>query len=146
MKLIRTVWFCVFVWQAFAPLSWAQGSPKKVSFGTGFVVAEGGYIVTAHHILQGRDRILVGPVSGNRWAVAKVVKVNAQDDLALLQAKIAGKPLFIAPWREVPVGLEVFAIGYPQCHEGQTPLNVKPKADDPWTYRPNMTLRKTGYG
>ncbi len=114
MKLIRTVLFCVFAWQAFAPLSWAQGSPQKVSFGTGFVVAEGGYIVTANHILQGRDRILVGPVSGNRWAVAKVIKVNAQDDLALLQAKVAGKPLFIAPWSEVPVGLEVFAIGYPQ--------------------------------
>jgi len=113
MKFIRAVLFCILAMHAFVPWAWARGPSKVVSFGTGFVVAEGGYIVTANHLLQGKGRILVGPVSGKRWAVATVVKVNEKDDLALLKAKVSGKPLFIAPWSDVPVGLEAFAIGYP---------------------------------
>ncbi len=98
---------------AFAIVGHAQEKPTS-SVGTGFFVSKAGHIVTAYHVIRGRSQVLVGPVDRGLWRIATVVKIDETNDLALLQAKLDRPPLSIAPWSEVPVGLEAVVIGYPQ--------------------------------
>ena len=100
--------------------SWSQSTapaatpaPGQVAIGTGFVVAEG-YLLTAMHIVRDRESIWVGPVDGKRWVKAELIKSDNPLDLALLSVKITAPPLVFAPWSEVPTGLEVSTIGFPQ--------------------------------
>lgn len=88
-------------------------APSQVSVGTGFVIAEG-FLLTAQHVLRGQDTIWVGPIDGRQWVRAEVVKFDNQLDLALISAKVSAPALSFATWSEVPTGLEVTAIGYPQ--------------------------------
>jgi S1-C subfamily serine protease len=87
-------------------------SESKTSFGTGFAVSQT-HILTAHHIIAGKDSLWIGPVEG-KWAKATLLKSSAELDLALLSADIEAKPLSIANWEDVPIGVEAFVIGYPQ--------------------------------
>jgi S1-C subfamily serine protease len=86
---------------------------EPVSMGTGFYVSGAGHIVTALHVIRGKSQVLVGPVDRRLWRVATVLKTDEAIDLALLQVKLDRPPLTIAPWSEVPVGLEAVVIGYP---------------------------------
>lgn len=85
----------------------------RANVGTGFVVAEG-YLLTANHILRDKDSFWVGPVDGKKWIKASVVKSDNALDLALISAKIDAKPLPIATWSQVPIGLDIVVIGFPQ--------------------------------
>jgi S1-C subfamily serine protease len=90
----------------------------SVSWGTGFVVAEG-HMLTAHHVVKGRASILVGPVglgpTGQpRWVLAQVMHTDPALDLALLKARIDLPPLPLHPETTLPLGLEISVIGYPQ--------------------------------
>jgi len=101
----------VFSAQAQTPAT--PNTPGQLSVGTGFVVAEG-YLLTAQHVLRGQDSIWVGPLEGRKWVRAEVVKFDNQLDLALISAKVSAAALSFATWADVPTGLEVTAIGYPQ--------------------------------
>lgn len=109
--------FRVIVIQAVLSLIWfpsqAQSSEGAFSLGTGFVVAED-YLVTAAHVLRGRDSVWVGPIGPKRWVKARVIKVNEQHDLALISAKVEASVVKFARWSDVPTGLEIFVIGFPQ--------------------------------
>jgi S1-C subfamily serine protease len=96
-----------------AQISTSAAASSQVSVGTGFVVAEG-FLLTAQHVLRGQDSIWVGPIEGRQWVRAEVVKFDNQLDLALISAKVSARPLSFASWADVPTGLEVTAIGYPQ--------------------------------
>jgi len=96
-----------------AQTSAPSAASQQVSVGTGFVVAEG-FLLTAQHVLRGQDSIWVGPIDGRQWVRAEVVKFDNQLDLALISAKVSASPLSFASWSDVPTGLEVTAIGYPQ--------------------------------
>ena len=87
---------------------------EPVSTGTGFFVSAAGHIVTANHVIRGKSQVLVGPIDRRQWRVATVLKTDEVNDLALLQARLDRPALPIAPWNEVPVGLEAVVIGYPQ--------------------------------
>lgn len=91
----------------------APNSPAQISLGTGFVVSDG-YLLTAMHVVRDKDSIWVGPIEGRRWVKAELVKYDNQLDLALLSAKVSATPLSFAAWSEVPTGLEVTLIGFPQ--------------------------------
>lgn len=82
--------------------------------GTGFMVAEPDYLVTAYHVIKGQNEILVGPLEGRKLIKAEVAAVDEANDLALLKAPVARTPLKIAAWDSVPVGLEVYVMGFPQ--------------------------------
>ena len=86
---------------------------NNLQLGSGFVIADG-YVLTAHHVILGRNNIFVGPVTTNRWVLAEVVKVDPKLDIALLKAKVVMPSLRFANSMEVPTGLEVFVLGYPQ--------------------------------
>ena len=81
--------------------------------GTAFAVAEG-YWLTAQHVVDGKDMVLLGPLERSRWVRAEVVKSDARLDLVLLKARTTRPVLSFARWQEVPVGLEVSVIGFPQ--------------------------------
>lgn len=92
----------------------AQSTPaSNLSMGTGFVVAEG-LMVTAAHVLRDKDSVWVGPMEAKRWLRAQVVKVDEQHDLALIAVKLDAPALSLARWSDVPNGLEVFVVGFPQ--------------------------------
>lgn len=86
---------------------------NNLQLGSGFVIADG-YVLTAHHVILGRNNIFVGPVTTNRWVLAEVVKVDPKLDIALLKAKVVMPSLRFTNSMEVPTGLEVFVLGYPQ--------------------------------
>lgn len=113
-EMKRVLLSCALVSMALAlPAARAQ-TPLPVSFGSGFVVSEEGYVVTAFHVIRDQPQILVGPLERNLWRVAQVVKVDETKDLALLKLRLARPALPVAEWKDVPIGLEALVIGYPQ--------------------------------
>lgn len=105
----------------------AEPAAETVSFavnatnaGTSFVVGSG-YLLTAHHVIQGRNSIQVGPLADGKWATAEVVQSDAKLDLALLKANIDLPPVALYNSPDIPVGLEINVIGYPQPkYQGMT--------------------------
>ena len=92
----------------------AAAKPNAVNLGTGFVISEQGHVLTAHHVIKDKSQVLVGPIEGDKWRVAQVVKVDEAKDLALLKARLDRPSLALADWASVPQGLETLVIGYPQ--------------------------------
>lgn len=91
----------------------ARTSFRASVLGTGFAIAPG-YVLTAHHVIQNRPTLLVGPIGKSQWIAAEVVKSDPQMDLALLSAKVPGPGLTIATDTLAPTGLEISVIGFPQ--------------------------------
>jgi len=111
--LSKTLFFATLL-VAFSLQIWAQTPPPpQFSVGTGFIVADG-YLLTAQHVLRNQDSVWVGPIDGKRWVKAEIIKYDNQLDLALIKAAISGSALSFANWSDVPTGLEVMAIGFPQ--------------------------------
>jgi putative serine protease PepD len=85
--------------------------------GSGIVVSTKGLIVTNNHVIAGAGTITVQfDGSGGPTRTAKVVGVDASNDLALLSVKPAGLrlvPLRFAASPSVHVGDPAFAIGNP---------------------------------
>lgn len=96
-----------------ASAAFAQES-FKTQVGTAFVVAAPDYLVTALHVVKGQNEILVGPLDGRKLVKAELAAVDEANDLALLKAPVARTALKVAAWDSVPVGLEVFVMGFPQ--------------------------------
>lgn len=101
--------------------TWAQeaqipnrisGSEKSVSVGTGFFISDDGYLLTANHVIQKREKILI-KLRSNVIQAATLIKADPVSDLALLKTNGPSTPLGIANWSDIPVGLEVYVIGYP---------------------------------
>ncbi len=90
---------------------------------TGFAVADGNWLVTARHVIQGKPCVAVanGVVESDgassqpmRWEAAKVLASNARLDVAVLHLQTRRPPLSLALWPSVPIGLEAAVVGYPQ--------------------------------
>jgi len=107
------------------------GGPGRVSppqgttsTGTGFVVAEGGYVLTCQHVIGQSEKVEVRDVTGAKHK-AKVVAADAGNDLCLLKAdQLDAKPIPTAPPNSVSTGETVFCLGYPMegILENQTPV------------------------
>lgn len=92
-------------------------SRNILSSGTGFVVAEGGYILTNKHVVDGPGRVAVRIAGVKEPVAAKSVKLHEKLDVALVQIDLPES------YQPQPVGLnagqlnrglEVGAFGYPQ--------------------------------
>ena len=109
VKSLLTVLFCLGV-----PL---MGAEKKdlvsvKNTGTGFFITNDGYILTNHHVVEGASNVSIKAEKGE--LSAKIIKVDKQNDLAVL--KVDGKfaALPVVSSRKVGLGDEVFTIGFPQ--------------------------------
>lgn len=100
----------------------AQAQPQKGSrevrifSGTGFFVSNRGHLITNEHVVRGCDTVTVrGAVSPIK---AKVLRVDAENDLALLQADTV--PGRVATLRQEEDALRrgdpVMVMGYPKEH------------------------------
>ncbi len=93
------------------PLSDAASGRGGV--GTGFVLDQEGHVVTAYHVVEGREEILTTLPSGERY-VARVVGVSSEFDVALLRIDAPRSlltPLKLGDSTALQVGQKVLAIG-----------------------------------
>ena len=100
-----------------APKSGSSFSGKDVAesrpsaSGTGFFISEDGFLVTNEHVVK--DAAQVRLVTSAGLISAKVVKVDAANDLALLKAEGKFSPLPVASSRSVKLGATVATVGFP---------------------------------
>ncbi|WP_149453116.1 S1C family serine protease [Pasteuria penetrans] len=85
------------------------------NIGTGFIVHEGGYILTNYHVIQGEHSILVRLSSGEKLLPVRILAVDRERDFALLgvQTPAPIPPLPLGCSRMVQPGEWVVAIGNP---------------------------------
>lgn len=111
LKISYVSFFCVI---SFSVSAEPIRQLSTMSFGTGFIVDKEGYVVTAWHVIKNKHQIYVGPIVGNKWKKAKIIKFDEKRDLVLLKIQAIDRPAVeIAEWSDVPIGLEVYSIGYP---------------------------------
>ncbi|MCX6929091.1 MAG: tetratricopeptide repeat-containing serine protease family protein [Verrucomicrobia bacterium] len=79
--------------------------------GTGFFITEDGFLVTNEHVVKDGAQIRLLTSAG--LISAKVVKVNAANDLALLKAEGRFAALPVATSRTVRLGGTVATVGFP---------------------------------
>ena len=79
--------------------------------GTGFFITADGYFVTNAHVIKGGEQIRL--VTSNGMISAKLVKVDAVNDLALLKAEGTFQPLPVASSRSAKLGGTVSTVGFP---------------------------------
>jgi len=103
--------------------SGASGTPppaaesNAVRTGTGFMIAPGGYILTAYHIVANTGRCEVRAVNGQR-VDARIVAADPQSDLVLLQADLSTTDyLGVRDSSQVKLGEEVWTLGFPNLEQ-----------------------------
>lgn len=86
---------------------------EQRSLGSGVIISSDGYILTNAHVIQGADQILVMLYDG-RQAVANVVGVDAETDLAVLSVELESiRAISIGDPNSAQVGDVTLAIGNP---------------------------------
>ena len=82
------------------------------SAGTGFVVGDGSYIVTNHHVISGANTINVLTYD-DKVLPAQIIGSDSVADIALLKINEKLSPFEFASSDEVTVGEKIIAIGNP---------------------------------
>jgi serine protease DegQ len=98
-----------------APDLKVEDDEVEFGVGTGVVIVDKGIILTNWHVVQGADRIKVTFMDGLE-AEADIKGVQAEDDLAVLQARKIPDDLIAATMRstaDLAVGDQVIAVGFP---------------------------------
>jgi len=84
---------------------------SPVATGTGFFITDDGYLISNYHVVKDATRVRL--LTGAGLIDAKVVQVDAANDLALLKADGRFAPLPIAASRTVALGGTVATVGFP---------------------------------
>jgi serine protease Do len=81
--------------------------------GSGFFVSPDGFILTAAHVVSGRDSCIVKTGDGNQIE-AKVLRIDQAFDVALIKVQMKDRPhLKLTTGPSPTPGSEVYAIGTP---------------------------------
>ena len=88
-----------------------DGMIRLASSGSGVFITEDGFLVTNEHVV--RDTTQIRLVTSAGFISAKVVKVDAANDLALLKAEGRFAALPVASSRAVKLGGTVATVGFP---------------------------------
>jgi len=90
------------------------GTVPQQGQGSGFVLDKSGHVLTNYHVIEGANRGIEVMLSNKRRYSAKVVGVDKQHDLALLQIDAPNlEPVTLADSSNLNVGQKVYAIGNP---------------------------------
>ena len=92
-------------------VSTSDDSSAPVASGSGFFITEDGYLITNEHVVK--DAAQVRLVTSAGLISARVVKVDAANDLALLKAEGRFASLPIAASRAMKLGGTVATVGFP---------------------------------
>lgn len=88
-----------------------------VGGGTGFLISEGGYMLTNHHVVNNARQIRIRIPKAKRSAVVEVVASDPTVDIALLRIKdtkgLELKPLSLVAGRTISRGEPVAVLGFP---------------------------------
>jgi uncharacterized protein len=125
---------------------------NPMATGTGFFITDNGYLISNYHVVK--DAATVRLVTGAGTIAAKVVQVDAANDLALL--KVVGKftPLPVAASRGVKLGGTVATVGFPNIGlQGFSPKLAKGEiaalsgaADDPRYFQISVPVQPGNSG
>jgi S1-C subfamily serine protease len=89
--------------------------PEKGATGSGSIIDKRGFILTNRHVIEGANKLYVTLASGDRLE-AKIIGVDAENDLAVIQIDPAGrdlKTIGLGASANLKVGQKVIAIGNP---------------------------------
>ena len=87
------------------------GIPGRGS-GTGFFITSNGYLVTNEHVVRRATKLTV--VHNKKKRLAKVIGVDAKNDLAILKVEGGGFPVLpVTSSQPVKLGLTILVIGFP---------------------------------
>jgi serine protease Do len=87
---------------------------KAQSLGSGVVISEDGFILTANHVVEGADKVKVALASGEKEFEARIVGTDPPTDIAVLKVDGKAMPaLAIGDSGQLEVGDVVLAIGNP---------------------------------
>ncbi len=93
----------------------SSGSPvaadSPIATGTGFYITDNGYLISNNHVVK--DATKVRLLTSGGLIDAKVVRVDAANDLALLKASGKCAALPVASSRAVHLGNSVATVGFP---------------------------------
>lgn len=94
----------------------SASNATETRYGTGFFVDTQGHLITALHVVTGSKEVRVYLQGETTPVLASVLKTNAVSDLALLKVESPGAiaPVAIETFTQTPVGMELFALGYPR--------------------------------
>jgi S1-C subfamily serine protease len=101
------------------PNEFTYVAKKTISSGTGFAIANSGYIVTNYHVVENAKTIKVKGVNGdfNTSLNASIELKDKNNDLAIIKlengARISGTIPFVVSNKADVVGSDVFSLGYP---------------------------------
>jgi S1-C subfamily serine protease len=84
---------------------------RPESSGTGFFITDDGFLVTNEHVVK--DAVQIRLVTSGGLIEAKVIEVDAANDLALLKAEGKFAALPVAASRAMKLGGTVFTLGFP---------------------------------
>ena len=106
------------------PAQPADGNADLKGSGTGVFVTSGGLILTAAHVVAESGALKV--VTKQDLKVARVVKVDAANDLALLICEGSFQSAPVRPSSGIKLGQSVFTIGFPNIgFQGFSPKMTK---------------------
>jgi S1-C subfamily serine protease len=120
------------------PNSISEKFQDQTSLGTAFYIADDGFFLTAYHVVKNKPNIYVKVPNTKNWALAKLVSFSENLDVAIVKAPVKLSPVTFSSWERIPVGIEVYAVGFPmpnvQGHsikitEGIVNSNSGPKND-----------------
>ena len=89
----------------------STSSKNPFASGTGFFITDDGYLISNYHVVKDATKVCLVMSAG--LIDAKVVQVDAANDLALLKADGQFAPLPIAASRTVNLGGTVATVGFP---------------------------------
>lgn len=93
----------------------SQTRPRSPAIfsGTGFVIAEGGYVLTCEHVVGKSSQIEICEGNGTKHE-GKVLAIDKGNDLCLLKADdLEANPIPAAPRNSARAGETVYSLGYP---------------------------------
>ena len=120
--------------------------------GTGFFITDDGYLISNYHVVKDATKVRLLTSAG--LIDAKVVQVDAANDLALLKADGRFAPLPIAASRTVNLGGTVATVGFPDIGlQGFAPKLAKGEiaslsgaADDPRYFQISVPVQPGNSG
>jgi serine protease Do len=120
--------------------------------GTGFFITDDGYLISNYHVVKDATKVRLGTSTGT--FDAKVVQMDAANDLALLKAVGRFAPLPILSSRSAYLGRTVATIGFPDPSlQGFSPKLAKGEiaslsgaSDDPRYFQVSLPVQPGNSG
>ena len=95
-----------------------DSAPPSDSVGTAFAIDDSGVWVTAKHVINGCDRVLLRTGWGANAEVTRITQAR-NADLAILETDRAPAPLPLGLDAPLRIGEPAYGIGYPQGRAGE---------------------------